>query len=438
MFFSRKPAASGDVNAIDSEKLGILNAIESSQAMAEFSPEGTVLKANSEYHRLFGFPDGHLTDRPHRELCHSRDIESPDYQEFWRKLGSGELVNGQFRRKNASGQTLWLDGTYAPVKDASGRITKIVKIAHDITELMEANNHFSDAFKAVERSMAVIEFDVNGVIQRANDNFLGATGYTAAEIIGQHHRIFMPADDASSPEYAQFWENLAQGKFISSRFRRVRKDGQDLWLEASYTPLISSEGDVYGVVKFATDITESVQKALTEKERAASAFHITTATEQSASTGTDIIQQASDEMTKVSTAVSEAAAVISELGAQSDMITSIVNTIRGIADQTNLLALNAAIEAARAGDQGRGFAVVADEVRQLAARTSSSTEEISQMINKMQSGTSKAIESMESCQTQAGQGVALATRAGEVILEIREGTREAVNAVSIFSDSLSS
>ncbi|KZZ05712.1 hypothetical protein A3746_03390 [Oleibacter sp. HI0075] len=177
----------------------------------------------------------------------------------------------------------------------------------------------------------------------------------------------------------------------------MRKDGTDLWLEASYTPLISSEGDVYGVVKFATDITDNVQRALTEKERAASAYHITTATEQSASTGTDIIQQASDEMTKVSAAVSEAASVISELGAQSDMITSIVNTIRGIADQTNLLALNAAIEAARAGDQGRGFAVVADKVRQLAARTSSSTEEISQMINKMQSGTSLAIQSMESC-----------------------------------------
>ncbi|WP_301390876.1 methyl-accepting chemotaxis protein, partial [Thalassolituus sp. UBA1965] len=194
---------------------------------------------------------------------------------------------------------------------------------------------------------------------RANDNFLAATGYSASEIVGKHHRIFVPEEDASTPEYEQFWKNLAEGKFFSDRFRRVRKDGRDLWLEASYTPLISSQGEVYGVVKFATDITANVQRALKEKERAASAYHITTATEQSASTGTDIIQQASDEMTKVSTAVSEAASVISELGSQSDMITSIVNTIRGIADQTNLLALNAAIEAARAGDQGRGFAVVA-------------------------------------------------------------------------------
>mgnify|MGYP000038262122 FL=1 len=436
MFFSRKPVKPSAEASNIAEKLSVLESIYTTQAVAEFSPEGMVLSANTLYHDMFGCADGSLINRPHKDLCHKKDVNSPEYSSFWQKLAAGTLVNGQFRRKKADGKTIWLDATYAPIRDAGGQVIKVVKIAHDVTSLMEENNRFTDAFKAVERSMAVIEFNCDGIIQRANDNFLAATGYSASEIVGKHHRIFVPEEDASTPEYEQFWKNLAEGKFFSDRFRRVRKDGKDLWLEASYTPLISSEGDVYGVVKFATDITSNVQKALTEKERAASAYHITTATEQSASTGTDIIQQASDEMTKVSAAVSEAAAVISELGAQSDMITSIVNTIRGIADQTNLLALNAAIEAARAGDQGRGFAVVADEVRQLAARTSSSTEEISQMINKMQSGTSRAIQSMESCQHQAGEGVALATRAGEVILEIRQGTREAVNAVSIFNDGL--
>ena len=436
MFFSRKPVKPSEEASNIAEKLSVLESIYETQAVAEFSTEGTVLTANSLYHGLFGCDDGSLINRPHKELCHQKDVNSPEYAAFWQKLAAGTLVNGQFRRKKADGNTIWLDATYAPIRDTNGQVTKVVKIAHDVTSLMEENNRFTDAFKAVERSMAVIEFNCDGIIQRANDNFLAATGYSASEIVGKHHRIFVPEEDASTPEYKQFWKNLAEGKFFSDRFRRVRKDGRDLWLEASYTPLISSQGEVYGVVKFATDITANVQRALKEKERAASAYHITTATEQSASTGTDIIQQASDEMTKVSTAVSEAASVISELGSQSDMITSIVNTIRGIADQTNLLALNAAIEAARAGDQGRGFAVVADEVRQLAARTSSSTEEISQMINKMQSGTSLAIQSMESCQHQAGEGVALATRAGEVILEIRQGAREAVNAVSIFSDSL--
>ncbi len=197
-------------------------------------------------------------------------MNSPEYATFWQKLAAGTLVNGQFRRKNADGKTIWLDATYAPIRDTTGQVIKVVKIAHDVTSLMEKNNRVTDAFKAVERSMAVVEFDCNGVIQRANENFLAATGYSASEIVGKHHRMFVPEEDASKPEYEQLWKNLAAGKFSSDRFRRVRKDGKDLWLEASYTPLISSEGDVYGVVKFATDITDNVQRALTEKERAAS------------------------------------------------------------------------------------------------------------------------------------------------------------------------
>ena len=139
-------------------------------------------------------------------------------------------------------------------------------------------------------------------------------------------------------------------------------------------------------------------------------------------------------MSQISEAVDKSATIIAELGKQSEQITSIVNTIRGIADQTNLLALNAAIEAARAGDQGRGFAVVADEVRQLAGRTSRSTQEISDMIGKIQTGTNSAITSMAACKSQASHGLDLAQQAGAVILQIRAGTKDAVDAVSIFAD----
>jgi len=436
MRFFRKSANENTPDPESFRKSAVLDSIYQTQAVAEFSPDGRILYANQQYHELFGFPEGHLTDRPHSDLCDPKDTRSPEYKEFWRNLSSGKLQNGQFRRRNAEGQPLWLDATYAPLRDPQGAIEKIVKIAHDVTDLMEINNRFTDAFAAVDRSMAVIEFDCEGIVQRVNDNFLNAAGYARDEVIGKHHKIFMPPEAVESEEYTDFWKNLASGQFISDRFRRIRKDGSDLWLEASYTPLISADGDVYGVVKFATDITASVEKANREIERATSAFHITTKTEETANSGTEIIQQAANEMTRVSDAVSEAARVITELGDQSEAITSIVNTIRGIADQTNLLALNAAIEAARAGDQGRGFAVVADEVRQLAARTSSSTEEISVMIGKMQSGTSKAVESMVSCQSQASHGVELASKAGQVIIEIRDGTRQAVNAVSIFSEGL--
>ncbi|WP_301390824.1 PAS domain-containing protein, partial [Thalassolituus sp. UBA1965] len=172
MFFSRKPVKPSEEASNIAEKLSVLESIYETQAVAEFSTEGTVLTANSLYHGLFGCDDGSLINRPHKELCHQKDVNSPEYAAFWQKLAAGTLVNGQFRRKKADGNTIWLDATYAPIRDTNGQVTKVVKIAHDVTSLMEENNRFTDAFKAVERSMAVIEFNCDGIIQRANDNFL--------------------------------------------------------------------------------------------------------------------------------------------------------------------------------------------------------------------------------------------------------------------------
>ena len=172
MFFSRKPEKSSVESSNVTEKLSVLESIYETQAVAEFSPEGMVLSANALYHDLFGCHNESLINRPHKELCHPKDVNSPEYATFWQKLAAGTLVNGQFRRKNADGKTIWLDATYAPIRDTTGQVIKVVKIAHDVTSLMEKNNRVTDAFKAVERSMAVVEFDCNGVIQRANGTFL--------------------------------------------------------------------------------------------------------------------------------------------------------------------------------------------------------------------------------------------------------------------------
>ncbi|KZZ05713.1 hypothetical protein A3746_27245 [Oleibacter sp. HI0075] len=165
MFFSRKPVKPSAEASNIAEKLSVLESIYTTQAVAEFSPEGMVLSANTLYHDMFGCADGSLMNRPHKDLCHKKDVNSPEYSSFWQKLAAGTLVNGQFRRKKADGKTIWLDATYAPIRDAGGEVIKVVKIAHDVTSLMEENNRFTDAFKAVERSMAVIEFNCDGVIQ---------------------------------------------------------------------------------------------------------------------------------------------------------------------------------------------------------------------------------------------------------------------------------
>ncbi len=204
--------------------------------------------------------------------------------------------------------------------------------------------------------MAIIEFDLDSKVLHANDNFLKTMGYSLKEIEGRHHEIFCEESYRKSEEYRQLWQPLKDGKFVSGRFKRLDRNGNEIWLEANYNPVLDDKGHVVSFVKFATDITESVLKNREETESAASAFRIATNTKTVADHGTEVVQDATREMEKIGRAVTESADVIANLGQQSEEISSIVNTIRGIADQTNLLALNAAIEAARAGDQGRGFA----------------------------------------------------------------------------------
>jgi methyl-accepting chemotaxis protein len=187
------------------------------------------------------------------------------------------------------------------------------------------------------------------------------------------------------------------------------------------------------VVKFASDVTARIEKHEQDSHSAAQAYHISVQTQKVAEQGTQVIQQAASEMRQISRNIDDSSRIIGQLGERSEQITTIVNTIHGIADQTNLLALNAAIEAARAGDQGRGFAVVADEVRQLAGRTSRSTQEISEMIQLIQTETRQAILSMDNTRNNAAKGVDLADQAGSAIVQISNGTNEAVEAVRMFA-----
>ncbi|WP_407073278.1 methyl-accepting chemotaxis protein [Pseudomonas sp. CFBP 13715] len=189
-------------------------------------------------------------------------------------------------------------------------------------------------------------------------------------------------------------------------------------------------------MKFASDITQRVEKFEKDSISASRAYHISAETEKVAEQGAEIIQQTAREMRLIANHIESSARWVSQLGDRSEQITAIVNTIRGIADQTNLLALNAAIEAARAGDQGRGFAVVADEVRQLAGRTSRSTTEIAEMISKILAETRDAVLSMNATHDGARRGASLADQTGMVILQIRTGTSDAVEAVSMFASKL--
>ncbi len=415
---------------------GLTQALERSMAVIEFDPDGTILRANDNFLRLTGYSADTLVGQHHRRLCPANVVQGRDYGDFWARLKRGDFVSGTFHRLDAQGRTLWLEASYNPVPDSSGRIAKVVKYALDVTAQVERDSEAQSNLEALDRALARIEFDLDGRILTANDNFLATLGYSLKEIQGQQHRLFCEPALVNSSEYADFWRRLNAGEFFRGQFKRLGKHGRVVWLEASYNPVYDATGRLYKVVKYASDISERVEKHESDSRSASRAYHISAETEKVAEHSTRIIQAAAGEMREIAHNVSASAEVIGQLGQRSEQITAIVNTIRGIADQTNLLALNAAIEAARAGDQGRGFAVVADEVRQLAGRTSSATAEIAEMIGRILSETQQAVASMESTQGRAVKGVELADQAGAVIVQIRDGASDAVEAVSMFASKL--
>ncbi|MBE8601148.1 PAS domain-containing methyl-accepting chemotaxis protein [Pseudomonas sp. MAFF 301451] len=412
----------------------MLDAIERSMAVIEFDPQGNVLRANDNFLKAMGYRAEQVVGQPHRMFCTPAFARSAEYHQLWSNLRTGQFQSGTFERQASNGESVWLEASYNPVRDESGQVIKVVKFAMNVTPRLQAESEANAKLAAIGRAMAVIEFNLDGTIITANANFLQRMGYSLAQIQGKHHRLFCTAELANSPAYTEFWQRLNQGELFSGQFERVDKNGRTVWLEANYNPVYDASGRLCKVVKFASDVTAKVQQHAADAASASQAYHISLNTQDIAEKGAEVIQQSASGMREIAADIDGSSQLIAKLGERSQQITTIVNTIRGIADQTNLLALNAAIEAARAGEQGRGFAVVADEVRQLAARTSGSTAEISSMIAMIQDETRQAINSMDGTRDRAAQGVDLANRAGTVILQIRQGTNEALQAVSAFAN----
>lgn len=430
----KKELAVSQRRLADSE--ATLAALGGSMALIEFQPDGTILSANRTFLKVMGYSVEEIQSRHHRLFCTPKYANSAAYQSFWSRLGNGEFINDRFLRLDKQGRELWLEASYNPVRDTTGRVIKVVKIATDVTAQVQKEQEQESQIKAINRSMATIEFNRQGEVVSANENFLAVMGYRLEEIVGKHHRLFCERSEIESPDYCQFWERLNQGEFFSGSFKRLNNQGRAVWLRATYNPVFDANGDLYKIVKYASDITDQVLQQETESRAARMAYETSLKTDDTAHEGARVVQDTVDVMQSLADELNHAAEGVNAVSQQSEIISSIVQTIRGIAEQTNLLALNAAIEAARAGDQGRGFAVVADEVRNLAARTSQATVKIVEVVQHNRELATGAVARMEASKDKAEQGVKLAGEAGQVILDIQDSARQVVQAISHFASTL--
>ena len=368
------------------------------QAVIEFKLDGTILTANGNFLKAMSYSLDDIRGKKHSIFVDSAERGSVGYQEFWAALNRGEYQSGEYKRIGSGGREVWILASYNPVFDEKGKPFKVVKFATDVTEQKLANADLAGQIDAINRSQAVIEFKLDGTVIKANENFLRTLGYSLGEIQGRHHSMFVEPSERDGAAYRDFWAALNRGEYQADEYKRIGKGGKEIWIQASYSPILDLNGKPFKVVKYASDVTrQALARIGNERVRSMMDSVAAGAEELNAS-----VREISEAMTKsrqtAMNAVDSVAAADTQakrLNDAAQAMSGIVQMIGDITGQINLLALNATIESARAGEAGRGFAVVASEVKNLANQAKQATDKIGLEINSLNGISADVVASLE-------------------------------------------
>ncbi len=373
---------------IATEAAGQVQAIEKSNAVIHFDMSGHVLQANQMFLDAMGYPLSEVQGKHHRMFVEPGVAQSAEYREFWAALNRGEFLQGEYKRLAKGGREVWLQATYNPVLDADGRPVKVVKYATDVTEQKRRASDLAGQIDAIEKSTAVIHFGMDGVAIHVNRTFLDAMGYAENEVIGRHHRMFVDDDYARSSEYEEFWRALNRGEFLQGEYRRLGRGGREVWLQATYNPILDVEGRPIKVVKYATDVTEQVRTHQELQRKADMMLEVVSAaakgdlTREITVTGTDAMGQMGDGLRSFFRDLAESIAGISahanRLSESSGAVSATSQQMSATADETSAQA-QSVVSAAEQTDQNvqsisSGVEQMNTSIRDVAASAAEATK----------------------------------------------------------------